>query len=95
MLKKMTTGKSAKKVKLSFKGDHEFKSVFVAGDFTDWQSHPITMKKNRDGSWTTLAPMTPGVHEYKFIADGQWMLDPAAPRRTNNIGSENSIIRVD
>ena len=87
--------KSAKKVKLTFKAGQNFNSVYVAGDFTGWQDNPITMKKNRDGSWSALAPMTPGEHEYKFIADGQWMLDPNAPSRVNNIGSENSIIRVD
>lgn len=84
-----------KKVKFMFKADQELKTVYLAGDFTDWQDHPIMMKKSKSGAWTALAPMTTGEHEYKFIADGQWMLDPHAPHRKNNIGSDNSVIRVD
>jgi len=84
-----------KKAKFTLKSDQSYKSVYVAGDFTDWQDHPIMMKKGRGNTWSALAPMASGEHEYKFIADGQWMLDPAAPRRSNNIGSENSVIRVD
>ncbi|MFA4967946.1 MAG: glycogen-binding domain-containing protein [Candidatus Margulisiibacteriota bacterium] len=84
-----------KKVKFTFKSNEEYKSVYVAGDFTDWQDQPIMMKKGRGNVWTALAPMAEGEHEYKFIADGQWMLDPGAPRKSNNIGSDNSVIRVD
>jgi len=84
-----------KMVKFTFKSGENYKSVYIAGDFTDWQSQPVMMKKGRGNTWTALAPMTPGEHEYKFIADGQWMLDPGAPHRANNIGSENSVIRVD
>ena len=84
-----------KKVKFMFKSGENYQSVYIAGDFTEWQSQPIMMKKGRGNTWTALAPMTSGEHEYKFIADGQWMLDPGAPHRPNNIGSENSVIRVD
>ena len=84
-----------KKVKFTFKSDQIFKTVYVAGDFTDWQDNPIMMKKSRGNTWTAIATMAEGEHEYKFIVDGQWMLDPDAPRRSNNIGSENSVIRVD
>lgn len=84
-----------KQVKFMFKSGDQFKSVYVAGDFTGWQDQPIMMRRGRGNTWTAIAPMTPGEHEYKFIADGQWMLDPNASHRPNNIGSENSVIRVD
>ncbi len=82
-------------MKFMFKTDKEFKTVYVAGDSTDWQDNPIMMKKGRGNTWTAIAPITQGEHEYKFIADGEWMLDPNAKHKLNNIGSENSVIRVD
>ncbi len=84
-----------KKVKFMFKADRDFNTVYVAGDFTNWQDRPIMMKKGKGQTWSALAPMTPGEHEYKFIVDGEWLLDPSASHRSNNMGSENSIIRVD
>ncbi|HTY13130.1 MAG TPA: isoamylase early set domain-containing protein [Candidatus Omnitrophota bacterium] len=84
-----------KKVKFTFKANKEYHTVYVAGDFTEWQDHPIMMKKGRGNSWSALTPMAQGEHEYKFIVDGEWMLDPSANRRSNNIGSENSVIKVD
>jgi 5'-AMP-activated protein kinase regulatory beta subunit len=84
-----------KQVRFTFKSGQQYKTIYVAGDFTNWQDQPIMMRKGRGNTWTALAPMTTGEHEYKFIVDGQWMLDPDAPHRSNNIGSENSIIRVD
>ncbi|KAF0133599.1 MAG: hypothetical protein FD145_1215 [Candidatus Saganbacteria bacterium] len=84
-----------KMVKFTYKSNKDYKTVFLAGDFTNWQDNPVMMKKGKGNTWFALAPLNKGEHEYKFIVDGQWMTDPSASRKPNNIGSENSIINVD
>lgn len=76
---------AGKRIKFMFKGDKEYKTVYLAGDFTDWGDNAIVMNKNKQGAWTYTKSLTPGEHEYKFIADGAWIPD----------GTENSVIRVD
>ncbi|MFY7927896.1 MAG: glycogen-binding domain-containing protein, partial [Oligoflexus sp.] len=36
------------------------------------------MHKTETG-WEIALHLGPGVHQYKFIADGKWMVDPANP----------------
>ena len=35
-----------------------------------------------------------GDHEYKFLVDGQWVIDPNAPTIENNAGFKNNCIHV-
>jgi 1,4-alpha-glucan branching enzyme len=69
------------------------KQVAVAGDFSSWKLLP--MKKQKDGRYAVTVPLPPGVYEYRFIIDGQWMADPDhnhwAP---NPHGSFNSVAQV-
>ena len=85
---------AGKRIKFTFKGEKEYRTVFLAGDFCDWDKNAIIMKKNKSGEWTLTKSLTPGEHEYKFIADGEWHVDPKASKRVNSSGSENSVIRV-
>lgn len=50
-------------------------SVFIAGDFNNWEGGMIEMKKVNN-EWLASAHLTPGKHLYKLIVDGKWMLDP-------------------
>lgn len=85
---------AGKRIKFMFKGDREFRTVYLAGDFCDWDRNAIVMRKNRSGEWTVVKSLTPGEHEYKFIADGDWLLDPNAPKKTTGMGTENSVICI-
>ena len=51
-------------------------SVFLTGSFTQWQEHPIPMKKNRTGVWKTSLHLQPGTYHYRFLVDGEWQDDP-------------------
>ena len=64
--------------------------VALAGSFTDWRpSYP--MQRNQDGTWTVLLPITPGVHDYAFVVDGErWVADPYAPEVDDGFGGVNS-----
>lgn len=52
------------------------KSVEIAGDFNHW--HPFPMAKSVDGWWLAQIELPHGHHQYRFLVDGQPMLDPHA-----------------
>jgi hypothetical protein len=57
------------------------KSVYVVGDFNDWDATKTPMVRTAtDGAWTASLPMAAGRHLYGFLVDGTWMADPTAPR---------------
>ena len=50
--------------------------VYLVGDFNGWNptSHP--MLRRVDGWWFIEVQLTHGHHRYRFLVDGQPMLDP-------------------
>lgn len=70
-------------------------NVLIAGDFTDWEDNPISLKKQADGSWKTTVPLDPGAHEYRFLVDGKWQDDEKCPtRKPNGFGAQNCVREV-
>lgn len=69
-------------------------SVALAGDFTNW-TPAYALKRSEPGVWTIVVALTPGVHDYSFIVDGErWVPDPAAPAMADGFGGMNSRIAV-
>lgn len=68
--------------------------VALAGDFTDWEpAHTLT--RIEPGVWTVVVPLSPGVHDYAFIVDGErWVPDPNAPAVADGFGGLNSRLAV-
>lgn len=68
---------------LAFKPNHTFilskypnaKKVIVTGNFNDWSTVGYSMTK-KNGVWTIPVYLRQGKCTYKFIVDGQWILDP-------------------
>lgn len=55
--------------------DKNYKEVYLAGDFSDWQHGKIAMRK--EGKyWVGNVTMSYGAHHYKYIIDGDWTIDP-------------------
>lgn len=74
----------------------EANSVMLAGDFTGWQQAPLSMKKDKNGTWKKTVSLAPGRYEYRLVVDGQWMDDPNCPRRQpNEFGGENCVCIVE
>jgi len=70
-------------------------SVQLVGDFTQWQERPINLQKDTDGIWKATVILPPGVHQYRFMVDGQWCDDPACNQRSPNpFGGENMMRQV-
>jgi len=68
-------------------------SVKVAGDFNVWNPEQGRMQMGVDGVWTVTLPIPPGKHNYKFILDGNWIVDPNNPDFEKDVrGNVNSII---
>ncbi|WP_298533884.1 glycogen-binding domain-containing protein [uncultured Algibacter sp.] len=65
------------KVYTTFKlrGYLEAQRVILAGSFNDWNEQDLIMHK-MDYGWKYVLPLSGGKHHYKFIVDGEWIVDP-------------------
>ncbi|QHL86183.1 hypothetical protein GU926_01455 [Nibribacter ruber] len=75
-----------------FKNRPQAKRVSVAGDFNNWNPEGNPMRKvGNDWQLPVFLPM--GKNRYKFIVDGEWILDPANPLwEQNEYRTGNSIL---
>jgi len=70
-------------------------AVAVAGQFNGWNTQSHKMRRMDDGSFELFVPLTPGRHQYKFVVDGGWMLDPSNGEKSSDGGTENSVVNVE
>jgi hypothetical protein len=69
--------------------------VAVAGTFNNWNQSQFLFARI-DGEWVGRIVLPPGKYEYKFIVDGNWLLDPRNSKVTHDDrGIENSVLIVD
>lgn len=70
------------------------KNVFLAGSFNGWNPREIRMLPVK-GGWAVNLYLREGTHSYKFIVDGEWMLDNENPvRRPDGSGHVNSFMSI-
>ena len=68
--------------------------VALAGSFNNWNQSQYICGKERD-EWVCRVDLEPGKHAYKFIVNGDWLLDPANPNtEDDDYGVKNSVIMV-
>ena len=70
--------------------------VYLAGTFNDWNpnAHPLNGKPDSE-HFTTTVFIPVGTHEYKFVVNGVWRVDPnCAAWVPNDQGSLNSVVHV-
>lgn len=72
------------------------KSVYLAGEFNDWNPAGKKMTyKARNGVYAASVKLAPGVYQYKFVIDGVWCADPEnVDSVANDQGTFNSVITV-
>ena len=70
--------------------------VFVAGTFNNWNPTANPLKDNPGSGHCKVALLIPtGKHEYKFVVNGVWTLDPKCLDWVpNDHGSLNSVLHV-
>jgi hypothetical protein len=88
---------------MSFKENHTFVlndfseavNVSVAGSFNGWHSDSYRMKR-KAGKWILPLYLSPGKYTYKFVVDGNWILDPGNDLyEANEYGTNNSVLWVE
>jgi hypothetical protein len=77
------------------KGYDKAKTVYIAGDFNNWSPNTFAMK--REGNeWILKVHLTPGKQRYKFVVDGEWILDPANKLwEQNEHSTGNSVLWIE
>lgn len=70
-------------------------NVYIAGDFNNWSkaSHPMT--NHGEGIFSAEIELEPGTYLYKFVVDGDWIIDPDNVNTIpDGYGGENSVVNV-
>lgn len=72
------------------------KSVYLVGDFNQWQLEKKPMFRAKDGTFRTRMDLRSGRYQYKFVVDGLWFNDPDSLSQViNSFGTLNSVFEVD
>jgi 1,4-alpha-glucan branching enzyme len=77
----------------TLKGYPNAKEVAIAGNFNAWNTGELFLEKTR-GGWQLPYVLAPGNYEYKFLVDGQWIVDPGNPYSTGSGDFINSFMAV-
>ncbi len=70
--------------------------VSVAGTFNNWDPMANPMKDTPDnGIYKATLRLPPGRHEYKFVVNGEWRVDPNGSTCVpNEFGDSNSVVEI-
>jgi len=83
-----------RKVEFNFHAP-DAKSVYLSGEFNNWDIQSIPMKKENGKEWKITVNLAPGRYEYKYFADGAWIEDvPGVEKSFNDFGTRNLVIHV-
>ena len=73
------------------RGNNNAGTVLLSGSFNDWASNAKPMQRT-DSGWITRVKLGPGKWWYKFIVDGNWLIDTDNELRENDgLGNVNSV----
>ena len=68
--------------------------VVLTGSFNNWNQSQLLFAREGD-EWVCRVDLDPGVYQYKFIVDGDWLLDPSNPDTAEDeAGNVNNVIEV-
>lgn len=71
------------------------REVYLAGTFNDWKYGATPMIRDEGGKWIAELTLHHGVHEYRFVVDGEWKLDPNNRESVPNpFGESNSLLII-
>ena len=84
-----------KYVTFLLEGYQDAERVILAGSFNDWNDDDIELELQDNGLWQIRLPLPAGKHYYKFVVDGEWILDPDNPvKEYDGEGNINSVFMV-
>lgn len=81
-------------VTFRLRGHPDASVVALAGSFNDWNQSQLIFGREGD-TWVCRVDLDPGVYRYKFIVDGDWLLDPSNPETAEDeAGNVNNVVEV-
>jgi 1,4-alpha-glucan branching enzyme len=81
-------------VEFILKGYNTAKTVALAGTFNDWSSRRHIFFRQGD-QWICRIRLKQGSYKYKFVVDGEWILDPANKQIVENeFHTGNNVLTV-
>ena len=83
-------------VTLRYSPDKPMKDVYLAGSFNNWNNKQYRMEETEvKGTYSTTISLDEGDYQYKFLVDGEWIIDPNNPEKLpDGFGEFNSVISV-
>jgi hypothetical protein len=76
------------------KGYPDASLVVLTGSFNNWHQSQLLFARE-GGEWVCRVDLDPGVYRYKFIVDGDWLLDPSNPDTAEDeAGNLNNVLEV-
>ena len=76
------------------KGYPDASLVVLTGTFNNWSQSQLLFAREGD-EWVCRVDLDPGVYQYKFIVDGDWLLDPSNPDTAEDeAGNVNNVLEV-
>ncbi|HJR08921.1 MAG TPA: hypothetical protein VJ842_16810 [Pyrinomonadaceae bacterium] len=76
------------------KGYADARIVVLAGSFNNWNESQLLFAREGE-EWVCRVDLTPNRYTYKFIVDGNWLLDPANPEtEEDEYGNLNSVLII-
>jgi hypothetical protein len=77
------------------KGYGNAKTIRISGDFNDWDPTGYTMA-HKGNEWLISLRLKPGKHLYKYIVDGDWIIDPGNKLwEQNEFNTGNSVLWIE
>jgi hypothetical protein len=75
-------------------GHSDASIVVLTGTFNAWNQSQLVFGREGD-AWVCRIDLDPGVYQYKFIVDGNWLLDPSNPQTAEDeAGNVNNLLEV-
>jgi len=69
----------------------QVKNVSIVGDFNEWNPDHDWMNKGEDGVYRLRLRLVPGEYAYRFVVDGNWILDPFNPQTRQHLKLEDLV----
>jgi chromosome partitioning protein len=93
--KKQSSQPTYRKAQFVFHGP-KANRVLIVGNFNNWvRTGDYHMQRNDDGTWSKEILLAPGVYQYKFLVDDEWMEDQNNPNVVEDpFGGRNSILEI-
>ncbi len=70
-------------------------TVLISGSFNDWNGMRSSLTEASPDVWEIVLPLAAGQYQYKFVVDGNWVIDALNPATADDgYGGKNSAITV-